>query len=174
MTGFALPIPVIETERLILRAPRESDFPAHAALMASDRSRFIGGPQEPAFAWRGFSASLGHWALRGYGMWLVADKTDDTPLGRVGFINAYGWDEPELGWHVYPAAEGKGVAHEAALAARAYGAAQFGLDGVISYIDRANARSQALAARLGAEVERDGMVMGHPCQVWRHPKQGTL
>ncbi|MDK3020271.1 GNAT family N-acetyltransferase [Pseudodonghicola flavimaris] len=174
MTPMSLPIPVIETDRLVLRGPVESDFDAHAALMASERSRFIGGPQDRAIAWRGFSGSIGHWVLRGYGMWVIADKADDTPLGRVGFINADGWDEPELGWHLYESAEGQGVAHEAALAARAYGAAQFGLDGVISYIDPANLRSQALAARLGAEIERDGEVMGHACQVWRHPKQEAL
>lgn len=172
MTGFALPIPVIETERLVLRAPRESDMPAHVALMGSDRSKFIGGPQDEATAWRGFASGLGHWVLNGYGLWMVADKADDTPLGRVGFINPFGWDEPELGWHVYAAAEGKGIAHEAALAARSYGAEHLGLDGVISYIDPANARSLALAERLGARFERDGEVMGHPCHVYRHPKLG--
>ncbi|MGD9863078.1 MAG: GNAT family N-acetyltransferase [Pseudodonghicola sp.] len=174
MSAFPLPIPVIETERLVLRGPRESDFDAHAAMMASDRSRFIGGPLDRNTAWRGFCGSIGHWVLRGYGMWVVADRADDRPLGRVGLINHLGWDEPELGWHLYDGAEGRGVAHEAALAARAYGAAQFGLDGVISYIDPANTRSQTLAARLGATVERDGEVMGHPCQVWRHPKAGDL
>lgn len=174
MTGFALPIPVIETDRLVLRGPVESDFDAHAAFMASDRARFVGGPQDRATSWRGFCGSIGHWALRGYGMWIVTLRGDARPLGRVGLINHLGWDEPELGWHVYEDAEGKGIAHEAALAARAYGAAHYGLDGVISYIDPGNARSQALATRLGAEVERDGEVMGHPCQVWRHPKQGAI
>ena len=174
MTGFALPIPVIETERLVLRAPREDDFEAHAGLMASERSRFIGGPQDKPTAWRGFCSALGHWALRGYGMWMVADKADDTPLGRVGFINHLGWDEPELGWHVYGAAEGKGVAHEAALAAREHGSKHLGLDGVISYIDPANSRSVKLAERLGARFEREGEVVGHPCHVYRHPKQGEM
>ncbi|TDK46781.1 GNAT family N-acetyltransferase [Antarcticimicrobium luteum] len=169
MTGFTLPIPVIETERLVLRGPRESDFEAHAELMASERSKFIGGPQDKPIAWRGFTGSIGHWVLRGYGMWLVTDKADDRPLGRIGFINSYGWDEPELGWHLYAAAEGKGVAYEATLAARRYGAERLGLDGVISYIDPANARSLALATRLGARFEREGEVMGHPCHVYRHP-----
>ena len=172
MTGLTPPIPVIETERLVLRAPRESDIPAHMELMASDRSQFIGGPQDEATAWRGFASGLGHWVLNGYGLWMVADKADDTPLGRVGFFNPFGWDEPELGWHVYAAAEGKGVAHEAALAARRYGAEHLGLDGVISYIRPDNARSIALATRLGAVLETEKEFFGKPCQVYRHPKLG--
>lgn len=174
MSGFALPIPVIETERLILRGPREEDFGAHAGFMASERSGFVGGPQDAPTAWRGFCGSLGHWVLRGYGMWMIADKADDTPLGRVGFLNHLGWDEPELGWHLYGAAEGRGIAQEAAFAAREFGAAHLDLDGVISYIVPANARSLRLAERLGARFEREGAVMGHPCHVYRHPKQGEM
>ncbi|KIC12416.1 acetyltransferase [Leisingera sp. ANG-M1] len=165
-------VPVIETERLILRAPRVADFDAHAAFMATERSSFIGGPKKRQDAWFGFCTSLGHWMARGFGMWTIADKANDTPLGRTGFLNHEGWDEPELGWHIYAAAEGKSIAFEAAQAARAYGAAHFGLDGVISYIHAANTRSQALAERLGARYERDGTVVGDPCQVWRHPQQG--
>ena len=56
-----------------------------------------------------------------------------------------------------------------ALAARAYAARHQGLDAVISYIVPDNTRSAALAARLGAVIERDGTVMGHACKVWRHP-----
>lgn len=170
---FALPVPELETQRLILRGPLEQDFEAHAEFMRSDRAAFVGGPQDRYAAWRGFCSSIGHWVLRGYGMWLVADKTDGTPLGRVGFINHEGWDEPELGWQVYTRAEGKGIAFEAASAARAYGAAHLGLNGVISYIDPENTRSAGLVQRLGATYESNRQFFGKPCQIWRHPKQGA-
>jgi RimJ/RimL family protein N-acetyltransferase len=172
MTPMTLPIPVIETERLILRGPLEADFDAHAAFIASPRSQFVGGPQDRFQAWKGFSSGIGHWVLNGFGFWMIADRMTNAPLGKTGFMNAPGWDEPELGWHVYEAAEGKGIAFEAVTAARAYGAQHFGLDEVISYIDPANTRSMALAERLGARFERDGELLGKPCQIWRHPKQG--
>nr|WP_235915963.1 GNAT family N-acetyltransferase [Thalassovita mangrovi] len=57
-----------------------------------------------------------------------------------------------------------------ALAARDYGARHFGLTAPISYIVPDNARSKALAERLGARFEREGAVMGHACHVYRHPK----
>ncbi len=171
---FTLPVPELETQRLVLRAPREKDFEAHADFMASDRAAFVGGPQNRYESWRGFCSSLGHWMMRGYGMWLVADKKTDTPLGRVGFIYHEGWDEPELGWQLYAAAEGNGYAFEAARAARAFGAQEYKLDGVISYIDPENTRSAALVARLGATHERDRAFFGKPCQIWRHPAEGDV
>lgn len=170
---MTLSIPVIETEDLILRGPRESDFEAFAAFGASERSRFVGGPFPRFRSWGGFLATYGHWALRGYGMWMVEERATGATAGRIGFIFNDGWDDPELGWHIFDGFEGKGHAYQAAHAARAHGAQHFGLDGVISYIDPANTRSLRLAERLGAQYERDGEVAGHPCQVWRHPQQGT-
>lgn len=170
MTRITVEFPQVVTDRLVLRAPRESDVEAHIAFMASERASLVGGPQDRFQAYRGFAASLGHWILRGYGMWVMALKSDDQPIGRCGFIYHDGWDEPEIGWHVYDGFEGQGYAFEAAKAALGVGAAKFGLDGVVSYIDPANTRSAALAERLGARVERDGELLGKPCQVYRHRK----
>ena len=155
-------VPVIRTARLVLRAPREDDFPAITAFMASDRARFIGGPADADATWRGLLASIGHWALRGYGYFCV-DTHEGAFVGRVGTVFHHGWPEPELGWHVFAGAEGNGYAHEAAVAARAH-AAGLGLGPLISIIDPDNARSLALAARLGAVWERD----------WEHPKWGGV
>lgn len=168
-----LNIPEIETDRLILRAPREEDFEAFAAFGASDRSQFVGGPFPRFRSWGGFLATYGHWALRGFGMWMVQDRSSGKTAGRIGMILNDGWDEPELGWHVYQGFEGRGLAFEGAKAARTYAAVHQGLDAVISYIDPANTRSIALADRLGATFERDGEVVGHPCHVYRHPRMET-
>lgn len=161
--------PVVETEDLILRGYREEDFDAFAAFGASDRARFVGGPQDRWVSWRSFMAGIGHWTLRGYGMWMVEHRATGKVAGRVGMIFNDGWDEPELGWHIYDGFEGKGYAYQATIAARRYSARHFGLDRVISYIDPENTRSVALAERLDASFERAGEVLGHPCQVWRHP-----
>lgn len=170
MTLHSVDIPEIETERLTLRAARESDLDGIAAFYATDRARFVGGPMERADCWRIISGGLGHWLLRGYGIWVVEDRASGQPCGLCGFIFREGWDEPELGWQVWDGAEGRGLAHEAATAARDHGARRFGLHRVISYIDPANIRSQRLAARLGAVPERDGTMLGKPVQVWRHPQ----
>ncbi len=161
----------ISTDRLILRTPCEGDFAAVAAFMRSPRAAFVGGPIEDDFAlWRSFLSGLGHWALRGYGMFMV--DREATPVGRVGILYHRMWQEPELGWHVFDGHEGQGYATEAAIAARRWAAESHGLGPLISYIDTRNTRSAAVARRLGAVHERDDTLLGGPVQVWRHP-EGT-
>lgn len=173
MTSFAVDIPSVETDRLILRAPLESDLDVLAAFYQSERSHLVGGPMDRANCWRVISGGLGHWFLRGFGFWHIHHKVDDRMIGATGFIYREGWDEPELGWNVHDGYEGHGYAYEAAHAARRYGAAQFNLDGVISYIAPRNTRSRTLATRLGAMFERAGTLLGHDVHIYRHPKTGA-
>lgn len=169
MTGTTLHIPTLETERLILRAPRPSDFDAYAAFCASPRSAGVGGPFTRGHAFRRLAAMTGHWHLRGYGCWMAADKTDDAPLGTVGLYYPEDWPEPEIAWLVFDKAEGKGIALEAALASRTYAYNVLGWETAISCTDPDNDRSIALAQRMGAmrEADFDHPEYG-PLLVWRH------
>ena len=163
-------IPTLATERLTLRAPKPSDFEAYAAFRASPRSVWVGGPQSRREAFTGFCALWGHWAARGYGRWMVADRETDAPLGVVGLLFPEDWPEPEIAWSLFDGAEGRGVACEAALAARGHAYETLGWTTAISLIAPGNARSAALAERLGCVWERDH---AHPdfgrMPLWRHP-----
>lgn len=172
MTSFSFEIPTVETERLILRAPREADLDAVSAFMQSERSHIIGGPMDRVACWKLIAGNIGHWALRGYGFWNIESRANGEMVGACGFIFREGWSEPELGWNLHDGYEGQGIAFEAASAARSYGATHFGLDGVISHIDPKNERSIALATRLGARFEKSGALLGHDIHIYRHPKQG--
>jgi RimJ/RimL family protein N-acetyltransferase len=168
MTSFT--IPTVETDRLILRAFSEADLDAVFAFNQTERSHWVGGPKETRHeCWRVIIGILGHCAVRGYGFWMIEEKATGTQAGGVGILHHEGWDEPELGWHLYEGFEGKGIAYEAALAARTYAANNFAIPTPISYIDPENTRSVALAKRLGATLEREGEVIGHACHVYRHP-----
>jgi RimJ/RimL family protein N-acetyltransferase len=157
----------ISTDRLTLRIPQETDYGDCADFMRSARSEYVGGPLTDEFAlWRGFLGSIGHWALRDYGMFMV--DHDGRCVGRVGIIYHVMWDEPELGWHLFDGQEGKGYATEAAAAARDWAVAERGLGPLVSYIAPGNTRSIAVAERLGAVYERDTTLLGMPAQVWRH------
>lgn len=168
--------PVIETERLILRAPEAGDWPAFRAMMASDRSRFIR-PAEyhEGQAWRGFGHVIGHWVLRGWGNFVFTLKGDNSALGMSGPWFPAGWAEREIGWSVWSAeAEGKGYAREAATAALRHAFGTLGWDTAVSYIDPDNARSIALAERLGAVLDPDARLPDMPgaegTLAFRHPK----
>jgi len=167
-----IPAPLIETKRLILRGPLARDFePARDFMRDPLRTRYVGGPVEDDFsAWRVFMAVAGHWMWRGYGFWTVEDRASGRPAGRVGMIYHFpDWPEPELGWHVFERFEGKGIAFEAAMAVREHCARIMGLDRPISQIHPDNARSRALAERMGAEVEREAEMHGDPVLIYRHP-----
>ncbi|PYE83800.1 GNAT family N-acetyltransferase [Pseudoroseicyclus aestuarii] len=163
-----LPDP-IETERLILRLPREGDFDATAAFMASERAQFVSNSPERGEAWKYLLAQAGHWVIKGYGNWTVEERSTGATIGRVGVLNNFDWPEPELGWSLFEGAEGKGYAYEAAIAARRDAATRLGLGPLMSMIDPANARSLTLARRLGASYERDHTLFGKTVQIWRHP-----
>lgn len=173
MTASTLHIPTVETERLILRGPREQDFEAFAAFGASDRAKWVGGPYSRIRSWGGFLATYGHWAVRGFGMWMLEHRTTGETAGRVGMILNDGWEEPELGWHIFGDFEGQSLGFEAAQAARSYAAKNQNLNGVISYIAPDNVRSIALARRLGAHFEREGSLLGNACHIYRHPKEAA-
>lgn len=163
-------VPVLETEHLILREPRLSDWEAMNAFGRSERAAYIGGPYEDWQNWEALNRGIGHWFLRGYGMWSVEEKATGRLAGRVGIINHHDWPEPELGWHVYEGFEGKGLAYEAAIAARSHAQGPMGLAPLISQIDPGNARSRKLAERMGAALERESVLRGQRCLVYRHPK----
>ncbi|AGT08149.1 GNAT family N-acetyltransferase [Paracoccus aminophilus] len=170
MAELSVHVPVIETERLILREPRLSDLDAVIAFGTSDRARFVGGPMEPWQAWNSLMTGIGHWVVRGFGWWMVEDKASGKVAGRVGIGHHLDWPEPELGWHLYDGFEGRGLAYEAASAARNHAYSVMGFGPLISLIDHDNHRSASLARRLGAVPEGEFNVRGDACVIYRHPK----
>ncbi len=163
-------IPSISTDRLILRAPKAADFEALAAFYAEPaRAAGFGGTLARDKAWRWFASLWGHWALRGYGYWVFADKDTDVGLGLCGVWEPEGWPEPEIGWVAFAGSEGKGLAYEAALAVRDWAYDVKGMPAIMSNILADNARSIALAERLGCtfESEYNNVEMGM-VRVYRH------
>lgn len=143
-------IPRLETDRLVLRAFCEDDLDAWAGFSADPEvMRFLGGPMGRGDAWRAMAATLGHWMLRGYGMWAVERKSDGVTMGRVGLVQPEGWPGLEVGWTLGRPYWGQGYATEAAGAAMRYGFLTQPVGRLISNIDPANEASQAVAQRLG-------------------------
>jgi RimJ/RimL family protein N-acetyltransferase len=159
---------VLETERLLLRMWREDDLEEYAKICADPEvMRFIGGKTfSLTESWRHMAFMIGHWQLRGYGHWVVEEKSSGRLLGRLGFLNPAGWPGFEIGWTLGREYWGKGYATEGARRALDYGFTELDRDHVISCIHPDNAASIRVAERLGEKLEGESEILGIPVLVY--------
>ena len=179
MDAIALPshtvtIPTLETRRLILRGPEAEDYPDFKATFSSYRSRFMGGPLNAYEAWMLYAAEIGHWAIRGYGMWMIHLRDTDETVGMAGGWKPAKWPEPEIAWIIWPDRAGHGYALEATHAARNYLYSVQGWSGAVSYIDPKNLDSIRLAERLGARKDAQAPTIDGSDAVYCHPSPDQL
>jgi len=147
----------IETERLVLRPPRNEDFDRFADLQGNaDAARFIGGQVSRAEAWRRFLWQPGAWMVQGFGMFSVIEKTSGRWAGQIGPWKPEGWPGNEVGYSFHPDAWGRGYATEAGTAAIDWAFEHLGWEDIIHCIDADNAPSQRVAQRLGSRKLRSG------------------
>lgn len=166
----AFEIPVLETNRLILRAFREeTDFEAYAEFYQSDITRYYGGPLTREQSWRAIAAMMGHWILRGYGPWAVEEKETGDFCGIVGLYNPEGWPEREITWAIIEPKQRRGFAREAAERAKAYAIQDLGWTTIASCIARDNSGSIKLAEKMGATLHtRQQHVRHGEMLIYRH------
>src|SRR5438309_1003127 len=172
-------IPVLYTERLLLRAFTPEDFEPFTTIVADPEVvRYLddGAPISREECWRGMALFLGHWHLRGYGWWAVEDRRTGAFLGRIGLYNPEGWPGIEVGWLLRRDVWGAGLATEGATAALNFAFDVVGADHVISIIDARNTRSIRVAEKIGERYERDLRHNDKPVVVYgahRHPTGAT-
>jgi RimJ/RimL family protein N-acetyltransferase len=149
--------PTLETDRLILRAHRIEDFEPSAAMWGDEAvARFIGGKAfTPEEVWQRMLRYPGHWALLGFGYWVLEEKATGDFVGEAGLLNLnraieppFG-DAPEAGWVLAPRAHGKGYATEAMTRAVAWTESELGAARTVCMISPDNAPSLRVAEKLG-------------------------
>jgi RimJ/RimL family protein N-acetyltransferase len=172
----------IETERLLLRTPDESDVDAWTEMLTDPEvARYLG----PPFASRAEVADhirtvRERHEADGFGLLAVVRKDDGAVIGRSGFLV---WDtrtwstttvrearrhaQVEIGWTLARDAWGFGYATEAGAACRDHGFAHLALSRIAAVIQHGNERSFAVARRLGMRHERDIRTLkGFEAQLW--------
>lgn len=172
-------VPVLETPRLRLRGHRLDDF-AHCAAMWADPIvvRYIRPtPFSEEETWARVLRYVGHWALLGYGFWLVEDKLTGEFLGEAGFLNFHRDTEPprvinvpEAGWAFRADVHGRGYASETIAAMVAWSDSHF--DGsTCCMIEQQNVASIRVAEKNGYRAQQVITYRGEEVMMYTRAKR---
>lgn len=169
-------IPSLQTKRLLLRAPQDSDSDAYEKFYAdAEASKFYGGPKSPDAAWNKLARDLGHWYLRGYGLWTLERKDNGAVVGGCGLLWPNGWPRSELTWWIAPEARQKGFAKEASQAAISFGYDILNWELVQTHMNDTNLAAKALALSLGGVVfSRETFPDGLTRDIYRLPRSNPI
>ena len=148
-------IPEIRTERLILRAPAKDDFGIYREFYSdAEGSKAYGGPLDAEQAWRKLAYDIGHWELRGFGMWSAFHMRTGEMVGGAGLVHPEDWPCPELTWWIIPGSRRQGYAMELSKAVICFGYEQLGWDAVRTYMNDDNLPAKRLVEKLNGVVTR--------------------
>src|SRR6266850_5266100 len=164
-----LQIPQLTTDRLLLRACRPDEFEPYAAMMANPavgRCLMDGRPLSRTEAWRQMAMFIGHWVLRGYGLWAVEERATGQFIGRIGCLELEGFPAFEIAYTLTASAWGRGYAREGAAAALRYAREVLGRREIASIIRPGNTASIRVAESLGAVAGETVEFFGAPSIVY--------
>lgn len=150
-------IPSLDTARLTLRAHTLADFDDYCAMWGDpDVTRYIGGkPFTREECWTRFLRQSGHWALMGFGYWVVRERASQRFVGEVGFLDLKREMQPplegmpEAGWVLAPWSHGRGFATEAVNAMQEWIGKALAPPRIVCMIDLGNHASLRVAEKCG-------------------------
>ncbi|EIV94552.1 GNAT family N-acetyltransferase [Frankia sp. QA3] len=169
-------IPTVLTERLILRGWRLDDVEPYLTMaLHPDMSIYTSSPSRESSVWGMTAFQIGHWALQGFGMWIIEERRTGEFLGRVGLYEEPGWPGCEVAWTVRRDRWGEGIASEGATAAVEFAFTEAGRERLISIIHPENIGSIRVAEKLGltlaeGPIDRDGEprnIYAITCAEWK-------
>ncbi|PQV55065.1 GNAT family N-acetyltransferase [Paraburkholderia sp. BL21I4N1] len=165
----------LETDRLLLLPPTLDDFEALHSMWSDSRvvAQVIDSPLTEEEVWSRLHRIVGHWALFGYGHWIVRDKRSGKFVGELGFfrfkraLTADFDTAHEIGWMFAKDSQGLGYATEAATAALKWLEADSQCKETVCLIAPDNLASLALAKKLAYEIKDEVIYRGKSMLVLR-------
>jgi RimJ/RimL family protein N-acetyltransferase len=168
-------VPLLDTDRLRLRAHRADDHATVSAILSDAQVvRFLGGrPFTAEECWRKLLQLAGLWSVLGYGYWAVEEKSSGRYIGHVGCADFRRGLDPnldgmlELGWILASDAQGRGYASEAVAAVCAWAELEFPQRPVVCIIAPDNLPSIRVAEKAGFTLWQTSVYHDSPTLVFR-------
>jgi ribosomal-protein-alanine N-acetyltransferase len=148
----------IETDRLIIRSVRETDFEPLATLWADPAvTRYMGGPRNYEEVLKILREDAQVDPQPAFDLWPVVEKETGLMVGTGGILekDIDGRNQYEIIYVLAKSAWGKGFATELASSLKDYAFNELGLKRVTALIDPDNLKSERVATKIGLRYEKD-------------------
>ena len=149
---------ILDTERLVLRKMEIADTDYLMGIFSDPVAmRYYPGTKsrQEAEAWVRWT--LDSYRDHGFGQWVAILKDSGDFAGQCGLTvqEVEGTEEVEIGYLFLRKYWGRGLASEAAVAARDHGFRTLGYGRLISLIDPGNLASRRVAEKVGMKLEKE-------------------
>ncbi len=150
---------ILRTARLVLTPVTGADLPDLQAIKADPRvfAIMLGGVRGAARAAEELSADMVAWGANGYGVWTIRDNVTRAFLGLTGLQDRPDGRGVALRFALWPEAQGRGLAREAASAALRFGHERAGLTRIIAVAREENFASRMVLGGIGM-TERETFI----------------
>lgn len=145
------PFWTLRTARLLLTPVNSADLPDLRALKADPRvfAIMLGGVRNAMETAADLAHDVVGWGARGYGMWTIRERTDGRFAGLTGLEPRADGRGVALRFALWPEAQGRGLAREAAGAALRFGHDQAGLTRIVAVARETNFASRTVLGGIG-------------------------
>ncbi|HET8997077.1 MAG TPA: GNAT family N-acetyltransferase [Acetobacteraceae bacterium] len=141
----------LRTARLLMTPVGGADLADLQAIKADPRvfAVMLGGVRSPARTAEELAQDVGAWGAHGYGIWAVREIAGGKFVGITGLEHRPDGRGVALRFALWPEAQGRGLAREAATAALRFGHDQAGLARIIAVARANNFGSRTVLGSIG-------------------------
>jgi RimJ/RimL family protein N-acetyltransferase len=145
------PFWVISTGRLMLTPVSAGDLPDLEALKSDPQvfAVMLGGVRTKAQVSEELARDLITWSAKGYGIWTIREAETGRFVGVTGLEDRPDGRGAALRFALWPEAQGRGYAREAAGAALRFGHARAGLKRIVAVARESNFASRTVLGGIG-------------------------
>ncbi len=171
------PMWIVRTARLVLTPVGGADLADLQAIKGDPRvfAIMLGGVRTPVQTAEELAADVAAWGAHGFGIWSIRERADNGFVGITGLEHRPDGRGVALRFALWPEAQGRGLAREAAGAALRFGHDRVGLARVVAVARESNFASRMVLGGIGMtecdSFTRDGLRMLLYESVVRSPGQ---